>query len=117
MKVTLLPRKEFEIRLHDNVIMGQFGTWALKRFCDLRGYSLSDVAKAFTGEKAFDDMIVFLLCAVEYKCRLNNEDFFYTDVHVCEWIDEMGGIDSPEFAGLFNHANSDDSKKKAAKGK
>lgn len=105
--ITLLPRKEFEITLTDGtIIKGQFGTWALKRFCQRRGYSLNEAGVKLS-DPSLDDIVDYILSAVEYSARKENAPFSYTDVHICEWIDEMGGMQSDAFASLFRHSNDE----------
>ncbi len=102
--INLLPRKEFEITLEDGtVIKGQFGTWALKRFCDKINCELEDIGERFKKPK-IGDIFEFLLAAVEYRARLKGDPFSYNDVHAGDWIDQLGGPEAPEFARLFNHA-------------
>jgi len=111
-KVRLLPRKEFEIILESGeVIKGQFGTWALKRFCDKRGYSLKEAGSKL-GDPSLDDISEYLLSAVEHSSRKEKKDFNYTDVDVCSWIDELGGMNNADFVSIFNHSASEDTEKK-----
>jgi hypothetical protein len=105
--INLLPRKEFEITLDDgSVITGQFGTWALKRYCDKQKLSLSE-AGAKLSNPSINDISEYLLAAVEYLARKKGEPFSYTDVHVCDWIDQLGGLSSEGFSKIFNHSADD----------
>lgn len=107
-----LPRKEFEITLDDGtIIKGQFGTWALKRFCDKRGYTLQQLQDAFTSNISMSDILEFVLCAVEQKARQTGETFSFTDVHAGMWLDELGGMNGEKFSKLFNHARDESEKK------
>lgn len=111
--IDLKPRKEFIIKLEDGInIPGKFGTWALKRFCSKKQYSLSQLGEALTKNLSVDDMVEFILCAVEQAFRelKSKESFPYTDVDACMWVDQMGGISSEEVTKLFNHA-ADEQKK------
>ena len=108
-EIKLLPRKEFEITLEDGtVIKGQFGTWALKRFCDKQKYSIAQ-AGAKLGDPSMSDVVEYVLCAVEHTARKTNSPFSYTDVQACDWIDQLGGWQSGTFVELFNHS-ADESK-------
>lgn len=111
--LNLLPRKEFEITLDDStIIKGQFGTWALKRMCDKRGYAtLQALRDALTDSIGMTDIIEFVLCAVEQKARQTGAAFSYTDVHCGQWLDEIGGINSENFGKLFIHAKDEIEKK------
>lgn len=105
----LLPRKEFIITLEDGTqVPGQFGTWALKKFSDKRNMGLSEVIQTFlkqrkntdgslmvdeNNEPIYDlsltDSIDFIICACEYKARINNEkNFTFNEVLFCKWIDD-----------------------------
>lgn len=114
--LTLLPRKKFEIKLEsDEVVTGQFGTWAMKRFCDRMGVTLSGISeklKAYETEGDLNVITHFVLSGVEQSFReTGRSDFKYNDANVLAWIDEMGGLDSPDFVALFGHANSEFEKK------
>ncbi len=105
--INLLPRKEFEITLSDGtVIRGQYGTWALKRFCDKFGYSLKD-AGTHLHDPSLDEVVQYVLAAVEYPFAKKGDKCPYNDVDACDWIDQVGGIQSPEFAKLFGHSADD----------
>lgn len=105
--INLLPRKEFEITLLDGtVIKGQFGTWALKRYCDKQKLSLSEAGAKLTNP-SINDITDYILAAVEYSARKASTPFSYTDVHACDWIDEMGGLSSELFIKLFNHSGDE----------
>ena len=103
--VNLLPRKEFEVTLTDGtVIKGQFGTWAMKRFCDKKGLGLSEAGTALT---TLGGLVDYLLCAVEYSARKTGSQFSYTDVHACDWVDDMGGMSSDNFTNLMKHSQDE----------
>lgn len=105
--INLLPRKEFELTLSDGTIVkGQFGTWALKRFCQRRGYSLNEAGVKLS-DPGMDDIVDYILSAVEYSARKTGAAFSYTDIHICDWIDEMGGMQSDMFADLFRHSGDE----------
>jgi hypothetical protein len=106
-EIKLYPRKEFEIILEDGtVIKGQFGTWALKRFCDKQGLTLQSAAERL-GNPGIGDIIEYILSAVEYACRKVPKEFPYNDVDCCSWIDELGGIQSENFVKLFKHSGDE----------
>jgi hypothetical protein len=113
--IDLLPRKEFKIILDDGtIITGKFGTWALKRFCTKKNYTLQQLGDSLTN-LGIDDMVEFMLSAVEQSFRESKvkESFPYNDIDVCSWIDEFGGISSAELTALFNHAGDNSQEKKS----
>lgn len=109
--IELLPRKEFRIITDTETVNGKFGTWALKRFCDKRNYTLNQVSEAL-GNPLLKDMIEFILCAIEQSFREQRlkESFPYDEIDVCKWIDEFGGIGSEQVSLLFNHAGDEQKK-------
>lgn len=112
--VNLLPRKEFELILNGQTIEGKYCLWAIKRMCDKKKWSIKDLSVQLSADKmTFDDLCEFILCAVEYKVRKNKKPFMYTDVDVCDWLEELGGVDSEEVTALMNHAHSEIEEKKS----
>jgi hypothetical protein len=92
--IDLLPRKCFEIHLEGGeVISGQYGTWALSRFCDRIGVTLTDLSKRM--EKG--------ICSVEYTCRKEKKSFAFNDLDAAQWVDALGGVGSEQVARLINH--------------
>lgn len=110
--IKLLPRKEFKIVLPDAEIPGKFGTWALKRFCMKKNYSLQQLGEALTKNLSIDDMVEFILCAVEQSFRelKSKESFPFTDLDACMWVDELGGISGEKLNELFAHASDGEKK-------
>lgn len=107
--INLLPRKEFEITLESGeIIAGKFGTWAVKRFCDQRKYTLKQMQDVFSNQAyGIADLAEFLLAAVEYKMRREGKKFEYSEMNACEWIDELGGAEGADLMKLFGHAADD----------
>ena len=114
-KLELLPRKEFEITLESGeIIRGKYSNWALKRFCDKKGLSLAQLQDRLNAENVtLDDVVQTVLCAVEHKQRESGQPFKYSDFDVCNWIEEMGGFDSEDFARLQRHAGPEVEEKKS----
>lgn len=117
-ELNLLPRKEFEILLKSGVkITGKYGFWPVKRFTDKKGIKLSQLREYLSPANiTIDDMCEIILCAIEYLARKEKREFKYTDMDACEWIEEMGGLDSEMYQNLCNHAGDpleeDDDEKK-----
>jgi hypothetical protein len=105
----LLPRKEFAFTHKDTVIKGQFGLWAVKRFCDKNKLTLSQLGERLSVDKVtFDDTCQVLLCAVEYKCRTEKKPFMYDDVDACEWIESLGGFGGDDYISLMKHSSAEE---------
>lgn len=107
ININLLPRKEFEILYDGKVIPGKFGTWSAKRFSDLKKLSLKQLGTYLDKELSLSDVCLNILCAVEYAARKRGDKFIHTEMDVCEWIDEMGGVHSDMFLELCSHAKSE----------
>jgi hypothetical protein len=102
--IDLLPRKSFEIHLEDGeVIAGQYGTWALSRFCDRIGVTLTDLSKRMEKGITMNDLLLFILCSVEYTCRKEKKSFAFNDLDAAQWVDALGGVGSEQVARLINH--------------
>lgn len=115
--LNLLPRKAFEILFKEIVdgkekivetIKGQFTSWSVKRYCDRKKLSLSKLGEQLSSDNlSMDDTSLLILCAVEYVSRKAGEQFNYTDINCCDWIDEMGGWGSEKLTQLLAHSASD----------
>ncbi len=113
--INLLPRKEFEITLNSGeVIKGKYSLWSVKRFCDRKKMKLSELDTFMTQDSiTMDDVCLMILCAVEHCKREAGLAFSYTDFHVCNWIEELGGLTSEGYVSLMNHAASEIEEKKS----
>lgn len=111
--LNLLPRKSFEILLDDkSVVRGQYSLWSVKRYCDLKKLSLAQLEEQLSVENiALDDIVKLILCAVEYSTRKEKKGFAWSDVDVCDWIEQLGGIGSENYNALIGHARSEEESK------
>lgn len=81
----------------------RFCTWSLKKYCEERNASFSDLQLSLT-EMGYDELIDFILAAAEYKYYKEGKESPYDEFDVSEWIDELGGLTSPvvvEMIGLI----------------
>jgi hypothetical protein len=116
-------RGHFELSLSDgNKIPMRFCTWSLKRFCQLQGIGPSDISEALSGNQSLDAITNLLKSAAEYPLYSQGITPSFTDIEVCDWIDDMGGLGSKRFqdvmAALAESMNSgveQPTNKKAAK--
>ena len=116
-------RGHFEISLSDGTnIPMRFCTWSLKRFCQLQGIGPSDISEALSGNQSLDAITNLLKSAAEYPLYSQGITPSFTDIEVCDWIDDMGGLGSKKFqdvmAALAESMNSgveQPTNKKAAK--
>jgi len=91
-------RGQFELTLSDGKkIPMRFCTWSLKRFCQLQGIGPSDIGEALSGQTSLDAIINLLKAAAEYPLYSQGITPTFTEIQVCDWVDDMGGMGSPKF--------------------
>lgn len=96
-------RGHYELTLSDGEkIQLRFCTWSLKRFCELQGIGITEIGEALSGENTLNAVINLLKASAEYPLYKQNITPSFTDIDVCDWIDEIGGITSPEFMKIMN---------------
>ena len=116
-------RGHFELSLSDGTkIPMRFCTWSLKRLCQLQGIGPSDISEALSGNQSLDAITNLLKSAAEYPLYSQGITPSFTDIEVCDWIDDIGGLGSKKFqdvmAALAESMNSgveQPTNKKAAK--
>jgi hypothetical protein len=104
-------RGQFELTLSDGKkIPMRFCTWSLKRFCQLQGIGPSEIGEALSGQTSLDAIINLLKAAAEYPLYSQGITPNFTDIEVCDWVDDMGGMGSTKFqevmAALSESMNS-----------
>jgi len=105
----------FEFKLKDKTVPLKWGTWSMKRFCEIKEIVLNEqdqklcqklnkpyVEIKFTigqyfdlignGNIALEDVVIILQAAAEMATKGTAK---FTEFEVCEWIDEDGGIVNP----------------------
>jgi len=91
-------RGQFELTLSDGKkIPMRFCTWSLKRFCQLQGIGPSDIGEALSGQTSLDAIINLLKAAAEYPLYSQGITPTFTEIEVCDWVDDMGGMASKKF--------------------
>jgi len=104
-------RGQFELTLSDGKKVSlRFCTWSLKRFCQLQKIGPSDIGEALSGETSLDAIINLLRAAAEYPLYKEGITPTFTEMEVCDWIDDMGGMSGKQFqdvmSALGNSLNS-----------
>ena len=95
-------RGQFELTLSDGKkIPMRFCTWSLKRFCQLQGIGPSDIGEALSGQASLDAIINLLKAAAEYPLYSQGITPNFTDIEVCDWVDDMGGMASKRFQDVM----------------
>jgi hypothetical protein len=91
-------RGQFELTLSDGKkIPMRFCTWSLKRFCQLQGIGPSEIGEALSGQTSLDAIINLLKAAAEYPLYSQGITPSFTEIEVCDWVDDMGGMASKKF--------------------
>lgn len=80
----------FEFKLKDKTIPLKWGTWSMKRFCEIKGITIGQYFDIIgNGNIGLEDVIVILQAAAEMATKGTVK---FTEFEVCEWIDADGGI-------------------------
>jgi len=96
-------RGHYELKLSDGKsIPMRFCTWSLKRFCQLQGIGPSEIGEALSGNQTLDAIINLLRSAAEYPLYKEGITPTFTDIEVCDWVDDLGGLGSPKFQEIMN---------------
>ena len=95
-------RGQFELTLSDGKkIPMRFCTWSLKRFCQLQGIGPSEIGESLSGQTSLDAIINLLKAAAEYPLYSQGITPNFSDLEVCDWVDDMGGIGGKKFQDVM----------------
>lgn len=96
-------RGQHELILSDGKkIPMRFCTWSLKRFCQLQGIGPAEIGEALSGSTSLDAIVNLLKSAAEYPLYSQGITPSFTEIEVCDWIDDMGGMGSKKFQELMS---------------
>ena len=96
-------RGEFELTLSEGKkIPLRFCTWSLKRFCQLQGIGPSEIGEALSGQTSLDAIVNLLRAAAEYPLYKEGITPSFTEMEVCDWIDDMGGMSGKQFQDVMS---------------
>lgn len=111
--INLLPRKEFTLTIGGKEYKGKFGTYAMKLFCNKKGIKLSEVSGLFPVgsemEDILDNVIDFILCAIEYKALIDREKIDLRPIDFYVAIDNKEYVNG-ELMDILNHSGDPESK-------
>lgn len=102
-----------------------FTTWVFKTFAQSKNLSVDQLIDYIQGKGkngqsgglyfSIEDLLSLMLIGAKYSCVKRGENFSYTDIDACEWLDELGGINGGKVkemmivivATLFDHDPTD----------
>jgi predicted lipase len=84
---------QFTITAADVQIPLRLCTWSLKRFCALEGCEFTEMFTRLQ-KLSLDSVINLLRAAAEYDYVKKGEERQFTDLEICDWIDESGGLEA-----------------------
>lgn len=87
----------FQLKTNNNTINLKWGTWAMKEFTKVNDITIEQYFNVLASAQTNLDVIVQIVY-IGYKsaCISNKQELEFTEVDVCDWIDEAGGIFKPE---------------------
>ena len=87
----------YQLKLKNNNINLKWGTWAMREFCVKNNVTI-DKYFELLGKSQFDLDLIVQMVYIGYKsaCVSNKEEILFTEVDVCDWIDELGGLYNTE---------------------
>lgn len=95
-------RGQYELILSDgSKIPMRFCTWSLKRFCQLQGIGPSEIGDALSGDNSLEAITNLLLAAAEYPLVKEGIAPSFTEIDVCDWLDDLGGVAGKKFQDVM----------------
>jgi hypothetical protein len=96
-------RGHFELTLSEGKkIPMRFCTWSLKRFCQLQGIGPTEIGEVLSGNQVLEALVNLLKAAAEYPLYKEGITPNFTDIEVCDWVDDMGGIAGSQFQQIMS---------------
>jgi hypothetical protein len=87
----------FELKTDNNTIYLKWGTWAMKRFCELENKNLMQLIEVLSGGIYDLDTIVHIVqAAAESGYKSLKKPIDFDEFDVCEWIDQVGGLSAKD---------------------
>lgn len=95
-------RGHYELTLSDGKkIPMRFCTWSLKRFCQLQGVGPAEIGEAISGNNSLEAITNLLRAAAEYPLYKEGITPNFSDLDVCDWVDDIGGISGKKFQDVM----------------
>ena len=95
-------RGQYELILSDgSKIPMRFCTWSLKRFCKLQGIGPAEIGEVLSGDNSLEAITNLLLAAAEYPLVKEGITPTFTEIDVCDWVDDLGGVAGKKFQDVM----------------
>jgi hypothetical protein len=83
----------YELKLKETTIPLRWGTWAMKRFCELENKTLMELINVLSsGVYNLDTIVHIVQSAAESGYKSLKRPVNFEEFDVCNWIDEVGGL-------------------------
>jgi hypothetical protein len=87
----------FQLKLNDKTINLKWGTWAMREFCIENNLTIDKYFELLS-KSQYDLNLFVKMVYIGYKSASisNKEEVEFTEIDVCDWIDELGGLYNTE---------------------
>jgi len=87
----------FQLKLNDKTINLKWGTWAMREFCIENNLTIDKYFELLSNSQ-YDLNLFVNMVYIGYKsaCATNKQEIEYSEIDVCDWIDELGGLYNTE---------------------
>lgn len=83
----------FELKLETTTIPLRWGTWAMKRFCELENKTLMELINVLSsGVYNLDTIVHIVQASAESGYKSLKKPIDFEEYEICDWIDEVGGL-------------------------
>lgn len=83
----------FELKLKETTIPLRWGTWAMKRFCELEKKNLMELINVLSsGVYDLDTIVHIVQASAESGYKSLKKPIDFEEFDICNWIDEVGGL-------------------------
>jgi len=83
----------YELKLKETTIPLRWGTWAMKRFCELEKKNLMELINVLSsGVYEMDTIVHIVQASAESGYKSLKKPIDFEEFDVCDWIDKVGGL-------------------------
>lgn len=87
----------FQLKLNNKTINLKWGTWSMREFCIENNLTIDKYFELLS-KSQYDLNLFVKMVYIGYKSASisNKEEIEFTEIDVCDWIDELGGLFNSE---------------------